>query len=470
MMPHDVRMSGFRSRSTVDQAWAWLDAAVPGHRAQKLPEQREEQTTVPRVLPSPRLTPSETLSLELAYGRVLTEAVRSDIDVPGFDRSAMDGYALRARETVGAGEYNPITLRIVGEALPGRGFEGTLRAGEAVRIMTGAPIPEGADAVVPAEYARESASGGEGAIVELTATVGEFKHIGRRGEDIAAGEVVLPAGRVLRPQDVAVLASIGRDRVMVDALPDSAPSKADAAEASPTGTERPAFDAAAGSVRVRIIVTGNELVRPGQPRETHQIYEANSYLLRGLIPRDGGMIESVSFVTDEREEIRRHLLEPGADVILISGGSSVGAEDHAPSLVQELGELAIHGIAMRPSSPTGIGRLGETLVFLLPGNPVSCLCAYDFFAGRAIRMLGGGRPDWPYPTVRGRLVRKIVSTVGRTDYCRVRVTESGIEPLAISGASILSSTTRADGFVIVPPESEGLPTGMELEVQLYQPG
>ena len=138
-----------------------------------------------------------------------------------------------------------------------------------------------------------------------------------------------------------------------------------------------------------------------------------------------------------------------------------------PTLLAGHGELAIHGIAMRPSSPTGMGRLDGKLVVLLPGNPVSCLCAYDFFAGRAIRALGGRPREWPYRRVMARLSRKLVSVVGRVDYARVHIDGSSAEPLAISGASILSSVTRADGFVVVPMDSEGFPEGAEVEVFLY---
>jgi molybdopterin molybdotransferase len=172
-------------------------------------------------------------------------------------------------------------------------------------------------------------------------------------------------------------------------------------------------------------------------------------------------------LSDDPDRIRDALLAPGADVILVSGGSSVGSEDHAPRLIAEVGELAIHGIAMRPSSPAGIGRIGEALVFLLPGNPVSCLCAYDFFAGRAIRLRGGRSPEWPHVTRQCIVARKIVSAVGRVDYCRVRLVDGRVEPIALSGASILSSTTRADGFVIVPSESEGYGPDAEVTVYLY---
>jgi molybdopterin molybdotransferase len=171
-------------------------------------------------------------------------------------------------------------------------------------------------------------------------------------------------------------------------------------------------------------------------------------------------------IADEPDAIL-HAIQAEADVIIVSGGSSVGIEDLAPSLVARHGELAIHGIAMRPSSPTGMGRIGSRIVFLLPGNPVSCLCAYDFFAGRMIRALGGRTTAWPYRSIRATLTRKISSPIGRLDYARVRMAGGAVEPIAVGGASMLSSTTRADGFVVVPDDSEGFAPGTEVEVWLY---
>ena len=406
---HDVRMRGFLRRDPVDVALDWVDS----HSA---PLSTEE------------------VPLEQVWGRVLAGSVDAPLNVPAFDRSAMDGYALRADETIGASGYSPIPLQIVGEALPGVPWSGQVGPGQAVRIMTGAPLPAGADAVVPAEFARS-----ENESVEIAAAVPPHKHVGRVGEDIRRDSVILPAGRRLRPQDVGVLASLGITDAAV--------------------VRRPV---------VRMLITGNELVRPGELRSEHQIFEANSYLLRGLVDRDGGVLEEVRYLPDQPDALRESLAAPGADVILISGGSSVGREDHAPQLLAKLGQLAVHGIAMRPSSPAGMGSVGDTLVFLLPGNPVSCLCAYDFFAGRAIRLLGGRSTDWPYPHQAAVVARKIVSEIGRTDYCRVRVTADGVEPLALSGASILSSTTRADGFVIVPEESEGHAPGEKVDVFRYE--
>jgi molybdopterin molybdotransferase len=364
---------------------------------------------------------------------VLATPVTASLDVPAFDRSAMDGYAVRSIETSGASDYNPLTFAIAGQALPGRPFEGAMSANAAVRVMTGAPMPRGADAVVPAEYADEKQGK-----VDLTLAVGAGKNVGARGEDIRTGAVVLEAGRRLRAQDVGLVASLGMAHVDVVAQP-----------------------------RVRILVTGNEIVDPGAPKDAYQIYDANSPMLRGLVERDGGTVERRR-LEDDPASIRDALTAPGADVILVSGGSSVGSEDHAPRLLAEVGELAVHGVAMRPSSPAGAGRIGDTLVFLLPGNPVSCLCAYDFFAGRAIRLRGGRSGDWPHRTRQAIVARKIVSAVGRVDYCRVRLAGDAIEPLALSGASILSSTTRADGFVIVPSESEGYAPGTAVTVYLYE--
>jgi molybdopterin molybdotransferase len=273
------------------------------------------------------------------------------------------------------------------------------------------------------------------------------KNIGASGEDVAAGATVLSAGRALRPQDVGLLSSIGIAGVEV--------------------VRRP---------RVRIVITSDEVLPAGSPPVGSRIADANGPMLAALVERDGGVASLMprsqeaglsDYVVPDDQSAILAAMQVDEDVVLVSGGSSVGQEDHAPLLLARHGELAIHGIAMRPSSPTGMGRLGSKLVFLLPGNPVSCLCAYDFFAGRAIRLLGGRSAAWPYPARQMPLARKLVSQVGRVDYARVRITGGEAEPLAISGASILSSTTIADGFVVVPADSEGYPARAEVEVFLY---
>ena len=439
----DVRMRGFAHRHTVEAALGWLDAQLQPLDAEDVPVRH-------------------------AAGRVLATSVVSPVDVPGFDRATMDGYALIAESTEGASAYNRLLLTVIGDSMPGCPFDGSVSAGQAVRVMTGAPMPRGADAVLPAEWVEAESNCTESNSISPLAAVSPEKNVGRRGEDIRSGATLLERGRVLRPQDLGVLSSIGQGCVRI--------------------VRRP---------RVRLVVTGNELLPSGSRPQGFQIADANGPMLAALIERDGGVVDFPGLVRDDSDAILE-ALEADADVIVVTGGSSVGIEDLAPMLVAQLGELAVHGIAMRPSSPTGLGRIGHRLVFLLPGNPVSALCAYDFFAGRAIRALGGRSKAWPYRTVRGALTRKISSQIGRLDYARVRLADGQgrkttsdaeacahsekaawkdgcsqdwlphkVEPLAIAGASVLSSTTRADGFVIVCDDSEGFAAGAEVEVWMY---
>jgi molybdopterin molybdotransferase len=215
------------------------------------------------------------------------------------------------------------------------------------------------------------------------------------------------------------------------------------------------------------VVTGDELLPAGSRPEGPQIVDSNSVVLRALVERDGGVVLPFEILPDRPERIREALVAADADVVLVSGGSSVGTEDHAPQLVAELGSLDFHGVSMRPSSPAGVGRIDGRFVFLLPGNPVSCLCAYEFFAGPTLRGLGGRPRPWPHRRVRLPLARKIASAVGRTDYVRVAVEGGAVVPIATSGASILSSTVRASGAVIVPRGLEGMAEGATVEVLLY---
>lgn len=407
-MKHDVRMRGFAERVDVEV----VDAFLAEHA---------------------RALGGETVALLDCVGRVLAEDVTAEVDVPGFPRSAMDGYAIRGEETFGASAYDAIRLDVVGTSLPGNPYEGTLGSGQAVRIMTGAPIPDGADAVVKAEVCEE-----DDGVVQISEAVAPRKNVGAIGEDIAKGDAVLEAGRRLRPQDAGLLSSIGHAEVRC--------------------VRRP---------RVRLVVTGDELLPAGSVPKGSQIVDSNSVVLRGLIARDGGASLPFELLPDVPETIREAMARDDADVVLVSGGTSVGQEDHAPRLLSELGELAYHGISMRPSSPTGIGRIGNRFVFLLPGNPVSCLAAYEFFAGPTVRALGARARAWPHRRATLPLARKIVSEVGRTDYVRVAIEDGQATPLATAGASILSSTVRAAGAVVVPRELEGMREGAEVEVFLY---
>lgn len=408
-MSGDVRMRGFHERADLDAVRAWLDARPPLGR-------------------------TETVSLDDALGRALAQVLVSEHDVPSFRRAAMDGWAVRGADTYGASPREGLTLRVVGAAYPGAPHDGELHAGEAVRIMTGAPVPEGADAVLRAEDGLE-----EDGRVNVHEPVAPKKHVAPVGEDIRAGTEVLPAGRRLRPQDLGVAASIGYGSLRVGARP-----------------------------TVVLLATGNELLAPGMAPHGAKIVDTNTPMLRALLRRDGAVLRDAQRVPDDAGALEAALAAQRPDVWLVTGGSSVGEEDHAPMVLRQRGTLDFHGVAIRPAAPTGVGTLGDATVFLLPGNPVSCLSAYDLLAGPLLRRLGGRDPALPYRRVRGALTHKIASVLGRVDYVRVAFPSDGaITPLMSRGASILSSTTRADGFLLVPRDLEGWPEGTAVEAFAY---
>ena len=375
----------------------------------------------------------EVVSLNKAAGRVLASSIISTVKVPNFNRSAMDGYAIRGEETFGAATYSPLDFKVLGLSLPGKPFEGCVTTQTAVRIMTGAPMPEGADSVIPVELAQE-----ENKVLRVIESIPPGKNVGRIGEDVKVGQEILNAGRKLRPQDVGILSSIGTPSVSV--------------------IKKPIVD---------IFITGDELLKPGSLPKGYQIVDSNSVMLDALVYRDIQIHPNIIFLEDRRELISDALSKSNADFILVSGGSSVGQEDHAPSLVKELGEILIHGVALRPASPSGMGIINGKYVFLIPGNPVSCLCSYDLFASRAIRQFAGINCELPYKSITLPLASKISSMVGRMDYVRVKINNGFAEPLAISGASMLSTTTIADGFLMVPGECEGYPSGENVKINLY---
>jgi molybdopterin molybdotransferase len=407
----DVRMHGFRERTSVSAAIAILELRT-----------------------SSLGLGVERVGIGAAYGRVAAEAVIAGVDVPAFARSAMDGFAVVGESTFGASAQAPVELALIGETKAGRWFGGTLREGEAVRITTGAPIPTGADAIVMAEVAEAT-----GDTVRVREAVAPGKHVSAVGEDIRRGDLVVERGRRLRPQDVGVLASLGVAEIDV--------------------VRRP---------RVSIVVTGDEVLPAGDVPRDALISDADGPMLRALAARDGAGAIELRYLPDDRGALRALFAAEGGDVLLVSGGSSVGPEDHAPTVLAELGEVLVHGVALRPASPAGFGFLpGGCPVFLLPGNPVSCLCAYEFFAGPTIRALGGRSRAWPHRRVKLPLAHKIVSDLGRTDYVRVSITGGRVVPIMTTGASILSSTTRADGVVIVAAQHEGHGEGEEVEVHLF---
>ena len=411
-MPNDdVRMRGFTERTDLDTALEILRSCIEPLEAESVP-------------------------LEQALGRTLARDVVSGEDVPAFDKSAMDGYALRAAETCGASPTDPVAFRVIGEVLPGDPGDLRVAPGEAVRIMTGGAFPEGADAVLMAEHATDR---GDSVLVHGSVVPG--RNVARAGEDVRKGDTVLERGRVLRPQDLGVLASIRMVELQV--------------------TRRPV---------VGLLFTGNELVEPDSAEAGRRGSVVNScrFMLEGLVAQTGGVARRLGTLRDDREAMRAALQSFDGDILLTTGATAVGKEDHLPGLLAELGQLLVHGVNIRPASPLGFGRLGKALTVLLPGNPVAAWVGFDLFVRPAIQLqLGQPEQRWNR-RVTGRLRRKLASALNRTDFVRVRLVGEGeVEPLRSGGAGVLTSVTRADGFVIVPRDDEGFEAGTEVEVFLF---
>ena len=368
----------------------------------------------------------EEVPLAAALGRVLSEAVESHLDVPPFDSSAMDGYAVVAGPEA--------ELEIRGESRAGHPSAEAARPGVAVAISTGAPVPEGADAVIPVERT-EPASDGR---VRVGASQ-PGANIRRAGEDLRRGQAVLEAGTELGPAELGVLASLGRDRARCARRP-----------------------------RVALLVTGDELAEPGAPLEPGQIYSSNSSALAAQVMQAGAELTLRTRVADDRESTEASLgaaLE-GADVVLVSGGVSVGPHDHVKPALAALGvEERFWRVALKPGKPTWFGTREGTLVFGLPGNPVSAMVCFQLFARPALRALQGASPD--AARTRARLAVPWRAGPGRMEAvrCRLRAGDEELlaEPTGDQGSHRLSSMLGADGLALVEGE---LPAGSEVVVEL----
>jgi molybdopterin molybdotransferase len=386
-----------------------------------------------RVLAAVRPLPAEDVPIDAALGRVLAEEVRSAGDLPPFDSSAMDGYAVGAG---GAGE-----LPVVGESRAGRPAEGALKPGEAMRISTGAAVPEGATAVVPVERVE---AGDDGRVRVPEAQPGD--HIRRAGEDVREGAPVIAAGTELDPAGVAVLAALGHAHVSCGGVP-----------------------------RVAVLVTGDELVEPGRPLGPGQIRDSNAYALSAQAARAGARVTSRAIVRDERsatEEAFARALEE-ADVVIGSGGVSVGPHDHVKPALAALGvEERFWGVRLKPGKPTWFGSAaGGKLVFGLPGNPVSAMITFHLFARPALRALMGADPsggtratallDVPVPRNANR--EEVVR-------CRIEARDDGwhVAPTKEQGSHVLTSMLGAGAYALVPAGEGELPAGSRVEIELVR--
>lgn len=388
--------------------------------------------------------PSEPLGLREVLGRILAQDVRAPHDLPGFDRSTVDGYAVRARDTFGATESLPAYLKLVGEVRMGDapGFEVT--TGACGRIGTGGMIPRGADAVVMVEHTRLV----DAHTVEVGRAVAPGANVLGHADDAAAGEVILAAGHRVRPQDVGLLASLGHTEVEV--------------------VRRP---------RVAILSTGDEVVPPDAEVRLGQVRDVNGPMLEALVTAIGGEALRLGHVPDDLEAlaaaVRRGCAE--ADVLLVSGGSSVGVRDLTIQVFEQVAgaELWVHGVAVKPGKPFIWVQAGQQPLLGLPGQVTSCFVSFHLLVAPLLERLQGRAPR-PFPgfgRVRARLDRNVSAAPGRALVARVRLSRSSDGALVaepVPGRSgLLRSLVRADGFVWVPLGAEGKEKGETVEVLLF---
>jgi molybdopterin molybdotransferase len=381
-----------------------------------------------RVLEAVSPLPAEPVPLAAALGRVLAEEMVSGLDVPPFRNSAMDGYAIVA----GAAAELPV----VGESRAGRPFEGALEAGSAVRISTGAAVPDGADAVVPVE--RTEASNGAVRVPDTEPGA----NVRMAGEDVRAGQRVLAPGTPLGPAEVAMAASLGLSELRCAARP-----------------------------RVALLVTGDELAEPGAQLGPGQIYSSNGWALAGLVDRAGGELVLRETVRDSADDTRAALTRAldGADVVCVSGGVSVGEHDHVRGALAELGvEESFWGVKLRPGKPTWFGARGGVLAFGLPGNPVSAMVTFILFARPALLALQGAEPG--ATRAEAELAEPVKANPKREEAVRVRL-EPGpagwrATPTGEQGSHQLTSMLGAGALALIPAGEGELPAGERVTVEL----
>jgi len=405
-----ARLKGFQKLTRVDEALqTWLDV---------LKVKKCREVLVP---------------LDKALNRVLATDLTAEEDLPRFDKSAVDGYALRAGDTTGATQFKSVTFHLTEAEQVG--------AKQARQIWTGNPIPKGADAVVMIENTKKA--DGE---LEVWVQLARGGNVSKKGEDVKKGETVLKAGTRLKSYHIALLAAMGKTEAEV--------------------AEKP---------RIAILATGNELVEVGSQPSGNQIFESNRIMLSAMCRELGAEPMDLGIAKDDVAEIAEKLTTGlrKCDAVITSGGTSVGRLDLVPDAVNNSGKpgVIVHGMALRPAMPTALAALDGKAVMVLSGNPVAAVIGFEVFARPLICLMLGMKHVEPRPTVSAVLTRKVATALGRKTFVRVRVTQKNgefrAEPVSARGSSAISTMTRGNGFVMVPENREGVREGEVVAVRLF---
>jgi molybdenum cofactor synthesis domain-containing protein len=376
---------------------------------------------------------TEWAALSQADGRVLVGDVTATIDVPPFDRAAMDGYAVIASDTAGASPSAPISLKLAGRLFSGQTATIEVTPGSCMEIATGAPLPIGADAVVMVEHTSRSGD----SLILIQHEVASRQHVGARGGDIMAGHVVLHAGTVLTPARIGVLAALGFTGADVYARP-----------------------------RVAILCTGDEVIEPGESLGPGQLYNVNRFTLEALVRRHGGEPIALPTSRDSIRALSDTIAQAGGcDILVFSGGSSVGEHDYVIDALRQHGEVVFHGVAIKPGKPTVFGRIGNAPVLGLSGYPTSCLSNAHLFLIPLVRT-AARLPEWDPRRVTVPLARRITSAPGKVQFYMVRIVNGQAEP-AFKASGDITSMANADGYVTVDAATEVVESGAEVAVTLY---
>ena len=399
---------------------------------------------------------SEIIEVGLALERVLAADVHSPVDLPDFNRSIMDGFAVRARDTFGASPSLPAYLNVAGEVLMGETTTLKVSAGEAIKIATGGMLPENADAVVMVEDTDYDMSASKTSpdiidfqddiLIEVTRAVAPGDNIVRIGEDVRKNQLMLPKGHQLRPQDIGALTGVGVLKAEVYRQP-----------------------------TVAIIPTGDEIIPPTETPQPGQIRDINSYSLAGLVQQTGGIPLRFDLVFDDYTALQKSVGEAleKSDVVLISGGSSVGSRDVTLDVIADIdgAKVLAHGVSIRPGKPVIVAVVENKYLFGMPGNPVSAMVVFERFVKTLLQWLSGlQQHQWNVSSVNAKLNTNFSSDPGREDYVRVKLveTEDGLMAEPVLGKSALISTmVKADGAVKIPIGVEGLEAGEEVTVLLF---